>query len=116
MSDRIELECEPLIEKICGENWRENPSEIDGVWGVAIVRSVLDGCFPSLKDVSHYLDIHVDLLRGAFTRLSLNGVFLRDRLYKDRKSLNNNDLHAWCYYAGVAQGVTGNILWEQKKK
>lgn len=111
------LPCESAIVRVHGEKWREFPSrDLDGAWGVAIVRSVLDGVSPSLHDLGFHLGVHSDCLRTAFMRLSMNGVFLRDRIYNDRKALNCNDLDAWCQYAGIASGATGNVGWEPRKR
>ena len=110
------LPCESLIIQIFGDRWRELPScELDGVWGVAIVRSILDGVPKSIRSLSDHLGVPYDVLRLAFTRLNLNGVFLKNRIYDDRKPLNRNDDHAWCQYAGIASGATGNVICEPKK-
>lgn len=119
--DSSELPCERLVRKICGEGWRNLPSpDIDGAWGVAIVRSVLDGVGVSrswmLRQIANRLGVPQYELQAAFTKLNLNGVFLRDRIYKDRKALNQNDIHAWCQYAGIASGATGNVIVRRKKK
>lgn len=117
-----ELPCERLIRKICGDGWRNlSFPDIDGAWGVAIVRSVLDGVGVSrepwmLRQIATHLGVQQPDLQDAFTRLNLNGVFLRDRIYGDRKSLNNNDLHAWCQYAGIASGATGNVIARPRRK
>ena len=117
-----ELPCERLVRKICGDGWRNLPSpDIDGAWGVSIVRSILDGvAVPRepwmLRQIAAHLGVQQYELQTAFTRLNLNGVFLRDRIYKDRKALNNNEIHAWCQYAGVASGAIGNVIVRPKKR
>jgi len=117
-----ELPCERLVRKICGEGWRNLPSpDIDGAFGVAIVRSILDGVAAPrepwmLRQIVTHLGVQQHELQTAFTRLNLNGVFLRDRIYGDRKALNNNDIHAWCQYAGIASGATGNVIVSPKEK
>lgn len=109
--------CESIVVRICGDKWRELPShDLDGAVGVAIVRSVLDGVSPNLRDLGFHLGVDGDFLRCSFMRLSMNGVFLRDRIYRDRKALNNNDVHAWCQYAGIASGATGNVCWYRKER
>ncbi len=111
------LPCESAVVRVHGEKWRELPGrDLDGAWGVAIVRSVLDGVFPNLHDLGHHLGVHSDSLRAAFMRLSMNGMFLRSQIYNDRKALNNNDIHAWCYYAAIASGHNGNVEWEPRKR
>ena len=110
------LPCESLIVRICGDRWRDLEQDIDGAWGIAIVRSVLDGLSPNIYDISAHLGVDHDCLRPAFTRLNLNGMFLRDRIFNDRKALNDNDAHAWCQYAGIASGATGRVIWESRKR
>lgn len=122
IQDNSELPCERLVRTICGEGWRNLPSpDVDGAWGVAIVRSVLDGVGGAsrawaLRQIANHLGVQQHELQTAFTRLNLNGVFLRDRIYKDRKALNKNDIHAWCQYAGIASGATGNVIVRRKRK
>jgi len=106
-----------------GDGWRNlTAPDIDGAWGIAIVKSILDGVCstdqPSwmLRGIAGHLGVPQDDLRPAFMRLSMNGVFMRDRIYKDRKALKNFDLHAWCQYAGLASGATGNVSWQPRKK
>lgn len=95
--------------------------DIDGAWGVAIVRSVLDGvAVPRepwmLRSIANHLGVQQQDLQSAFTRLNLNGVFLRGRIFDDRKALNNNDTFAWCHCAGIASGATGNVIVRPKKR
>lgn len=120
--ESAELPYERLVRKVCGEGWRHLPSpDVDGAWGVAIVRSVLDGvAVPRepwmLRQIATHLGVQQHELQTAFTRLNLNGVFLRDRIFKDRKALNDNEIHAWCQYAGLASGATGNVIVRPKKR
>lgn len=117
-----ELRCEELVRRIIGEGWRTLPSdEIDGAWGVAIVRSVLDGVGSGnephwrLRSISNHLGVDTEILKDAFMRLSLNGVFQGSKLYDDRKALNNMETLAWCYYAGIAEGAIGNVVYRSSK-
>lgn len=117
-----EIPCESIVKKICGDGWRNLSSpDIDGAWGVAIIRSVLDGvAVPRepgmLRRIADHLGVQQYELQTAFNRLNLNGVFLRGNVYKDRKILNNNNIHAWGYYAGIASGATGNVIVYSRKK
>lgn len=106
---------ENLLTYLFGD-WRTwSPSEMQGVYGVLIIRCVLDGARLDLHALASYLGANVDDLRSPFMRFSLNGIFLRNRLRDDKKNLNANDVHAWCYYAGIASGMTGNVTWKQQK-
>lgn len=99
---------DPIVTKIFGEEWKTlQQPDSDGVLGVLIVKSILDGIKPDVRRLADYLGLTKDDLLPAYTRLSANGVFLRHRLQDDRKMLEmSNDL-AWCYYAGYASGDTG---------
>ena len=86
--------------------------DFNGVWGVAIIRSILDGVSPNLRSIAFHLGTSSEKLRYAFTSLSLNGIFLHGhrRIYNDRKELDAKDQLAWSYYAGLASGATGNVI------
>ena len=104
------------MRKIMGEGWRNLPSDdIDGAWGVAIVRSILDGVSISIREISAHLGVDRENMRDAFTRLSLNGVFLHSRIRKDRKALNSIEILAWSYYAGTASGAIGNVVYKLRR-
>ena len=112
-----ELPCEALVRKVMGTYWRSLPErDIDGAWGVAIVSSVLDGVRSNLREISSHLGVEQDSLRDAFTRLSINGMFIRSRIYKDRKALTSKDIFSWFFYAGIASGATGNVLKKPKTR
>ncbi len=117
-----ELPCEELVRRIIGEGWRNLPSdEIDGAWGVAIVRSILDGVGGDnephwrLRSIAHHLGVDSENLKDAFMRLSLNGVFRGSKIHDDRRALNKLEILGWCYYAGVAQGAIGNVVYRSSK-
>lgn len=116
-----ELPCEELVCRVIGEGWRNLSSEeIDGAWGVAIVRSILDGVGSNelhwrLRSIAAHLGVDSENLKDAFMRLSLNGVFQGNRIYEDRRSLNKLETLAWCYYAGLAQGAIGNVAYRQPR-
>lgn len=131
MESQSRLPYNGLIQRVCaprGEDWRNLPSpEIDGAWGVAIIRSILDGVInlngsKSFKSSSHlrvvasHLGVDTETLWPAFMRLSLNGILMHDNIRKDKKALNDNDIHAWCHYAGYASGVIGNVTWQPKRR
>ncbi len=104
-----ELPCEYLVRKVSGRNWRDlSEPDINGAWGVAIVKSVLDGIHPDPREIASHLGVSKEELYPAFRKLSLNGVFLGDTIYNDT-GLLSEDLMAWCYYAGYASGATGTV-------
>ncbi len=101
-----ELPCERLVRKICGPAWRSLPrTEIDAAWGVAIVKSILDGVQPEVGRLSGHLGVSGDHLIDAYRRLGVNGIFKTGWLESDRKTLESGDLTAWCYYGGYAAGA-----------
>jgi hypothetical protein len=105
-----EITSEELVKQICGAQWRNLPDkERDGAWGVAIVKAVFDGIAPDLHELSKHLGVEPELLTQAFRRLSLNGVFRHNSIQNDA-GLQRNDPVAWCYYAGCASGIAGNIV------
>lgn len=107
MSFIPELPYESLVRKVCGSQWRNlTGAELDAAWGVAIVKSILDGCPSSLSDVASHLGVEKDALQSAYRRLELNGIFRHARIHKD-DALKKGDLLAWSYYAGYASGATG---------
>jgi len=106
----LEIPCEFLIKRLCGSQWRNLPNrEQDAAWGMAIVYAVLNGCRPDLASVSRYLKVPKHVVYNAFKRLELNGVFLNNRINKDRAELKRNDVLAWGYYGGYASGATGPV-------
>lgn len=117
--DRVPYE--ELIQKVVaphGPNWRSlSPRDRDSAWGVAIVRSVLDGVRPSLTELSSHLGVPIMLIKKAYNQLAVNGVFRGDKIRSDRiltewkeKGKVTNDsmkLIPWCYYAAYASGDVG---------
>lgn len=97
-----------LVSSICGDKWQE--TDPDGGWGIVIVKAILDGCFPDLYALSTKLCVNESVLQPAFTRLSLNGMLFRNKIKNDRTALASNNVHAWCQYAGIASGATGNVV------
>jgi hypothetical protein len=107
-SYQIDMLYEDLVCEVCGDNWRYGSrSAINSAWGVAIVRSILDGVAPRLKDLCDHLGVDRGVIIEAHRLLSLNGAFLRNRIYADSEALEGDDMCAWRYYAGMACGATG---------
>ena len=105
---KSELPYEALVKEVCGSQWKMLPDDEKNVaYGVAIVKSVLDGLSLDLYELSHHLGVDKDLLRPAFKNLLMNGVFQRNKLEQDREELEANNLHTWCYYAGYASAFVG---------
>ncbi len=119
--DRIPYE--DLIQKVVaphGSSWRSLPPyDRDGAWGVAMVRSVLDGVRPSLNELSSHLGVPIVLLKRAYNQLALNGAFRDDAIHRDHglKDWKENGkvtddslrLLPWCYYAAFASGAAGHV-------
>lgn len=106
MSFIPELPYEGLVRKVCGSQWRNLAgAELDAAWGVAIVKSILDGCPSSLSDIAAHLGVERDALQPAYRRLDYNGALRRN--LNDDAALKRGDLLAWGYYAGYASGATG---------
>jgi hypothetical protein len=104
-----ELRYEELVRKVIGPQWRHlSEEERDGAFGVAIVKSVLDGVQPDLNEIAMHLGLDNDLLLRSFHNLSLNGVFRRNLIQND-DDLKKENVHAWCYYAGYASGAAGSV-------
>lgn len=100
---------ELIIRNLYGDDWREiQLPELNGVFGCLIVQSVIEKVPPYLKRIANYLNIDHTVLYPAFNKLSLNGVFLRNKIHRDKALLNGN-LTAWGYYAGIALGATGQV-------
>lgn len=103
-----ELPCEKLVRKVIGDQWRSLPErEQDGAWGVAIVKSIIDGVRPELYEIASHLGVEKTLLWRANRRLTMNGIFRGNKLESDRSLLEAEDVFTWCYYAGYASGFTG---------
>lgn len=106
-----ELPCESIVRRFCGPQWRTlDERSRDAAWGIAIVKAVLDGVVADIRDVASYLCVDQQVIYNAFRNLSLNGIFLRDRIKSDAKILRSMDETAWCYYGGYACGATGPVL------
>ena len=103
-----ELPYERLVRKICGSQWRNlSKPEIDAAWGVAIVKSVLEGVRPEIGEIAGHLGVDIDDIIDAYRRLNLNGLFKSTYLNRDYDCLRNDDLLAWGYYGGYASGAIG---------
>ena len=103
-----EFPYESFMRHHMGENWRYLPEpDIHGAWGIAIIKSVLDGVPLDPESIANHLGVMKWKIQTAFRGLNLNGAFMNNRLEKDRKDLESNDVHAWGYYAGYASGQTG---------
>lgn len=103
-----ELPCERLVRNICGPQWRNlSKPDLDAAWGIAMVKSVLDGVDPDVSELAYHLGTTTDVIGDAFYRLNINGIFRR--LNRDRVELSKGDMLTWGYYGGYAAGATGNL-------
>ena len=109
-----ELPCEKDVRRVFGNQWRSLPDrERDGAWGIAIVSSIASGVAPDLNSIAFHLGVDRDVLRLAFRRLNMNGIFQHNAIRNDREALKSGDMLAWCYYAGYASGDVG--LWRERR-
>lgn len=103
-----ELPYERLVAAICGEKWRNlDGRDLDAAWGIAIVKSVLDGVAPEIGEIAAHLGVDRNDLYDAWRRLNLNGAIARRNLDRDRADLQRGDRLAWSYYGGFAAGAAG---------
>jgi len=108
MTKFTEIPYDRLVGKMCGKQWRNlSGTELDAAWGIAIVKSVLDGVRPELHEISRHLGVERQTIHSAFQKLNMNGVFQRGRIYSDKKALLSEDQLAWGYYGGYASASTG---------
>jgi hypothetical protein len=105
-----QLPYENLVAGVCGEKWRtlEN-NEIDAAWGVAVVRSILDGIDNEPREIANHLGVDTGDIYDAWRRLMMNGALVTRNLNRDRRALNAGDQLAWGYYAGYAAGAVGPV-------
>lgn len=98
-----------VVKLVYGEDWSSTVrgNEINGVLGIAIVKSILNGSNIDIDDISRKLRTYSRELSKAFSRLSMNGAMLPHNLSKDTEKLNENDVHTWCHYAAIAAGHVG---------
>ena len=102
-----EIYCEDIIRMVCGDDWRTLPqNEVDGAIGVAICRSLMDGCNCDIRSLSKFTGIEPKMIHPPLERLSLNGITRPSKLNSD-KALKKRDTTAWCYIAGYASGLIG---------
>lgn len=107
---KLPEKCERLIKKICGQDWRQySNTEIEGALGVAIVLMAIDEETIEFNVIARRIGIDVNLISIPFERLARNGYMNKKRLWEDKQLVDEN-LHAWCYVAGTASGVTGNVI------
>ncbi len=102
---------EDMIIDTFGPEWREmSGREADAAWGMAIIHAVIFGdIHPSANKLSNELRVPFDVISRPLRNLSLNGVFERDYLKKDRKRLESYDPSTWGYYAAYASGMAGPV-------
>lgn len=99
---------ENVVSSMFGSEWRRGSVQtLNGAWGVAIVKAVIDGAEVDLNAIANHLGVDRRLIRDPFTLLALNGVFMQDKIQKDYKEIKNNGALALGYYAGYAAGLTG---------
>lgn len=102
-------EVEEIIELVYGAEWTSTVrgNEINGVLGVAIIKSVIDGVNDDIEDIAAHLNTYRREIERSFSRLNMNGALLGHNLRKDVDKLKENDIHTWCHYAAIAAGHVG---------
>lgn len=110
-----------IIEKICGEYWKESKEGRDAGYGVACMLSFLNGTNVTIEDMAKHLKIDRKEIKDSFERLlkcgcfssnfnafeddALNfkgfreGIFTYEKWGEDQSVIN-----AWCHIAGMADG------------
>jgi len=103
---------EQIIKKVFGPEWRSlSQTEIEGALGIAICKAILVNKRSSfnLDDLSREIGVEAPLLSIPYERLAKNG-YMKDGRIKGDQDLLKEDMTAWCYIAGTASGLTGNVL------
>ena len=103
---------EQMIKKFFGHEWRSmSQTDIDGALGIAICKAIILCKRPqvSLDEISKEIRIDVPTLSVPYERLAKNGYMKEGKIKKD-KDLIEGQQTAWCYIAGTASGLTGNVL------
>ena len=115
---------EDLIRPICKIKDIDNINnieEMDSCMGVAMLLSYMNGVEPTLYRFSQHLNVDMDMLREAYDRLKINGVFneeydaINDDILKFKEKRNPNQYinakhwteACWCIIAGISSGLTG---------
>lgn len=99
---------EDIARKMGGHQWRLSDENTKNAgWGMCIIKAILDGVPIELNKLSSYLCVDRDTIFPAFKHLSLNGMFIRDKIWSDANLLRNGDDLTWGYYGGYACGATG---------
>jgi len=106
---RFSNELESFVAKVMEcDSWRNLPRfDIDGGLGVAMVKSVLNGCESNLEALSDQLNIDIELLEIPYARLDRNGYFYRKGAIRNDKGLVCDSKTAWGFVAGTASGLVG---------
>lgn len=100
-------EIKECIELVYGTDWAltVKGNEINGLLGIAIVKSIVDGININFNDIAYYLRIPKWEIDVAFNRLIKSGYLLSHNLKKDINALKKKDVHVWCDYAAIAAGI-----------
>ncbi len=107
------MKYEDSVRRVCGDNWRSvGREERDGGYGVACMKAFLQGVRPSVSDLSSHLQVSIDEIVAAHTRLLRNGAFTpRFNAKRDEallKNINEDDAQrAWGHIAALAGGFIG---------
>ena len=102
---------ENFVRRFCGSDWRTSSQiDMDGGFGVAICKAILEGANINLIELSRILCTDPDTLAPAYERLSMNG-YMKDGKIKNDATLSKDEYLAWGSIAGISGGATG--VWAQ---
>lgn len=97
-----------FLTRMCGPGWENLPDcDLQAVYGMAIVRAVLNLRNSDIRAVCMHLRTDRHILEKAYHNLSMNGIFRNNCIESDRKELEEEDITVWGYYGGYASGATG---------
>lgn len=110
-----------IINKLCGEYWRESREGRDAGYGVACMLAFLNGISPTTEKMSAHLGVDKKDIKVPFDRLHRTGCFsskfnaieddaLNFRGFRegavvyDGWTEDKSVINAWCHIAGIADG------------
>ena len=102
-------EVREVVELAYGNDWATtvHGNEINGVLGIAVVKSIVDGINNDTEEIARHLNTYRREIERSHNRLFINGALLPHNLKKDIEKLKANDVQTWCHYAAIAAGHVG---------
>jgi len=110
-----------IINKLCGEYWKESREGRDAGYGVACMLAFLNGISPNADEMSAHLGVDKKDIKIPFDRLYKTGCFSSKFNAVEDDALNfkgfregiltyenwaedQSVINAWCHIAGIADG------------